>query len=181
VLSRPSSVASVQVAHVTSGGMPLVMRRLDSQHPFVAARTKIIYLMEASAVLDFDATTGEAIVLNGSSDVGGPACTSRGLGVLLWTAETRLRFSAVRPCAAVPTRSRGIRSHCGDLVAIRQLGACRVIRRCKVNCSCRVLRHRDAPSCTPGASYLGRGSRVAMTSVARWAEVQRLAGAASGF
>jgi hypothetical protein len=154
----------MQVAQTKPERMPLVMRRLDSQSPFVTARTKIIFL-KANGVPDFDAKTSTAIVLNGSSDVSGPACTSRGLGVLLWTAKTRLRFSATRPCAAVPTRSRGIRSHCGDLLAMRQLGACRVIHRCKVNSSCRVFRHRDAPSCTPGASYLGRGSRVAMTSV----------------
>jgi hypothetical protein len=99
--------------------------RPPGRHPSVTVRTKIIFLMKASDVLDFDAKTSRAIMLNGGSDVSGLAFTSRDLGVLLWTAKTRLRFSAIRP-----PRSRGIRSHCGGLVVMRQLGACRVIHRC---------------------------------------------------
>jgi hypothetical protein len=94
-------VTSVQVADLKLCSMLLVMLCLDYQHPFDPACTKII-LMKANAVPDFDAKTGEAIVLNGSSGVTRPACTSRGLGVLLWTAKTRLRFSAPRPCAVHP-------------------------------------------------------------------------------
>jgi hypothetical protein len=50
-----SWAASVQVAQAKPESMPPVMRRLDSQHPFVTARTKIIFLMKVSDVLDFDA------------------------------------------------------------------------------------------------------------------------------
>jgi hypothetical protein len=51
--------------------MPLVMRRLHSQHPFVTARTKIIFLVKASGALDFDARWPSATMMNPSSDVDG--------------------------------------------------------------------------------------------------------------
>jgi hypothetical protein len=70
--------------------------------------------MKASGALDFDAKTRKAITLNGSSYVSGLACTSRDLGVLLWTVKTRLRFLRL----------------CGGLVAMRERGASRVIHRC---------------------------------------------------
>ena len=56
--------------------MPLVMRRLDSQHPFVTACTKIIFLMKANdLLLDFDARRPVAIMLNASSCIGALAYT----------------------------------------------------------------------------------------------------------
>jgi hypothetical protein len=69
------------------------------QHPSVTVRTKIIYLMKVSSVLDFDAKADKAIMLNERSDVGGLAWTSRDLGVPLWTTKFATGFPAARPRA----------------------------------------------------------------------------------
>jgi hypothetical protein len=67
-------VASVQVADPRLGSILLVSGR--SSHlavSCVTVRTKIIYLVKVSGVLDFDAKARRAIVLNGGSGVSGLA------------------------------------------------------------------------------------------------------------
>jgi hypothetical protein len=59
---RHSRVASVQVAQTKPESMPLVMRCLDSQHPFVTARTMIVFLMKVNDVLAFDAKSIRTIL-----------------------------------------------------------------------------------------------------------------------
>jgi hypothetical protein len=67
--------------------VPLVMGRLDSQHPFVTARTKVIFLMKANGAFDFDARRPAANMLNASSYVDGLAWTAGELGIHQRTAE----------------------------------------------------------------------------------------------
>jgi hypothetical protein len=61
------------------------MRRLESQPPFVTARTKIIFLMKASDALDFDPKRPTVTMLNASSDVDGLAWTPKELWIRLRT------------------------------------------------------------------------------------------------
>jgi hypothetical protein len=74
---------------VLGNGVGAPQRALDvtpcgyPQHPFGIVHAKIIFSMKANSALDFDI-----------NELG---CISRDLGVLLWAAESSLRFFATPP------------------------------------------------------------------------------------
>ena len=81
-------------------------------------------------------------MLNGSSDVSGLACTSRDLGLLLWTAKMHLRFSATRPTGRTPPVAQTLR---------RSNGLCRQSlpspRACQHSSMGQVLTRVPCPEC----------------------------------
>jgi hypothetical protein len=68
-----------------------VSRRSAARIRSPASRPVVIYLMNVTGVLDFDARRAAAIALNASSDVSGLAWTLEETGVRLWTPKIRRR------------------------------------------------------------------------------------------